>query len=343
EVAERQRVVTLADIEKEKAIEVEKKNIQDVIKERVMVERTVVEEEEKIKDTKEFAAAERKKQVAVTHASEQAEQALVKEVKKAEAEKQSAELAAEKIVVMAEANRTAAEKETEAKKLIAEATQAEQAAPGLAEAQVQMERAVAIEKEGTAEAKVIELKFQADAKGITEKAEAMKLFDGVGKDHEEFKLQLNKEKDIELSAIDAQRQIAEAQAKMIAESLMNANIDIVGGDNKFFDSIVNSITAGKQVDRLVNNSEVLGDVKETFFSGDPAQLKAEIERYVDMFGITSNDIKNLSVAALIGQMMGLTRDKNELEGLQRMMAMANQAGVAPQKAKTVIDAVSKSS
>ncbi len=49
EVAERERVVTLADIEKEKAIEVEKKNIQDVIKERVMVERTVVEEEEKIK------------------------------------------------------------------------------------------------------------------------------------------------------------------------------------------------------------------------------------------------------------------------------------------------------
>ena len=47
EVAERERVVTLADIEKEKAIEVEKKNIQDVIKERVMVERTVVEEEEK--------------------------------------------------------------------------------------------------------------------------------------------------------------------------------------------------------------------------------------------------------------------------------------------------------
>ena len=87
EVAERERVVTLADIEKEKAIEVEKKNIQDVIKERVMVERTVVEEEEKIKDTREFAAAERKKQVAVTAAEEIAQQQLVKEVKKAEAEK----------------------------------------------------------------------------------------------------------------------------------------------------------------------------------------------------------------------------------------------------------------
>lgn len=340
EIAERLRVVTLAEIEKEKAIEVEKKNIQDVIKERVMVERTVVEEEEKIKDTKEFAAADRKKQVAVTAAEEVAQQQLVKEVKRADAEKQAADLQAQTIVVTAEANRSAAEKETEAKKMLAEALQAESAAVGLAEAQVQMERATAIEKEGTAEAKVIELKFEADAKGITQKAEAMKLFDGVGKEHEEFKLQLNKEKDVEIAGIDAQRQIAEAQAGMVAESLKSANIDIVGGDAKFFDSIVNSITAGKQVDRLVGNSEVLSDVKDTFFTGDPAQFKSEIERYVDMFGVTSEDLKNLSVAALIGQMMGLTNDADVLNRLQSMMGAANRAGVASQNAGKVINAVS---
>ncbi|MBT5019025.1 MAG: flotillin family protein, partial [Planctomicrobium sp.] len=42
EVTERERIVGLADIEKEKAIEVEKRNIQDVIRERVAVERSVV-------------------------------------------------------------------------------------------------------------------------------------------------------------------------------------------------------------------------------------------------------------------------------------------------------------
>ena len=342
EIAERERVVTLAEIEKEKAIEVEKKNIQDVIKERVMVERTVVEEEEKIKDTREFAAADRKKQVAVTAASEVAEQALVKEVKRADAEKQAADLEAQTIVVRAEASRTAAEKETEAKKMLAEATQAETAATGLAEAQVTIEKAAAIEKEGTAEAKVIELKFEADAKGITQKAEAMKLFDGVGKEHEEFKLRLNKEKDVELQAIDAQRLIAEAQAKMIAESLMNANIDIVGGDQKFFDSIVNSITAGKQVDRLIGNSEVLSDVKDTFFTGDPAQFKEEIARYIDMFGVTSEDMKNLSVAALIGQMMGLTNDQNVIDRLQSMMSAANRAGLATENAGKVMKKITAS-
>lgn len=339
EIAERLRVVTLAEIEKEKAIEVEKKNIQDVIKERVMVQRTVVEEEEKIKDTREFAAADRKKQVAVTAAEEIAQQQLVKEVKAADAEKQAADLKAETIIVTAEANRAAAEKQTDAKKMLAEALQAETAAIGLAEAQVQMERAAAIEKEGTAEAKVIELKFEADAKGITQKAEAMKLFDGVGKEHEEFKLKLNKEKDVEIAGIDAQRQIAEAQASMVAESLKSATIDIVGGDAKFFDSIVNSITAGKQVDRLVSNSEVLSDVKDTFFTGDPAQFKAEIERYVDMFGVTSEDMKNLSVAALIGQMMGLTNDPNVLGRLQSMMGAANRAGVATNNAGKVINSV----
>ena len=336
EITERERIVTLAQIDKEKAVEVEKKNIQDVIRERVIVERAVVEEEEKIKDTREFAAADRKKQVAVTAAEEQAQQQLVTQVQAAEAEMQAAELSAKTVVVTAEANRSAAEKETDAKKMLAQALQAEAAAPGLAEADVILAKADAIEKEGTAEAKVAELKFSADARGITEKAEAMKLFDSVGREHEEFKLELDKAKQIELAGIDAQRQIAEAQAHMIAESLREANIDIVGGDNKFFDSIVNSITAGKQVDRLVNESSVLTDVKNTFFTGDPAQLESQIKKYIDMFGVSSEDLKNLSVAALIGSMMGSTSDGKVLGDLQSMIGMANRAGLSTQNAGDVL-------
>ena len=339
EIAERERIVTLADIDKEKAIEVEKKNIQDVIRERVIVERAVVEEEEKIKDTREFATADRQKQVAVTAAKEEAEKALVKQVQAAEAEKQSAELKAETIVVTAEAERSAAEKTTDAKKMLAEATQAETAATGLADAQVTLAKADALEKEGTAEAKVLELKFEADARGITQKAEAMKLFDGVGREHEEFKLHLNKQKEVELEGIEAQRQIAEAQAMMVAESLKSANIDIVGGDNKFFDSIVGSITAGRQVDRLVEGSSVLADVKDTFFTGDSGDFKREIAQMVDMFGVTSEDMKNLTVAALIGRMLGETTDDGVLQKLQSMLGMATKAGVAKQNAGKIIEAV----
>ena len=48
EQTEKNKIVTLAEIEKERAIELERKNIQDVIKDRIMVEKKVVEEEEKI-------------------------------------------------------------------------------------------------------------------------------------------------------------------------------------------------------------------------------------------------------------------------------------------------------
>jgi flotillin len=360
EFTERKRVVTLAEIEKDKAVEVEKKNIQEVIRERVMVERAVVEEEEKIKDTREFAGADRAKRVAVTEAEKLAEQNLVTEVKAAQAEKQSAELHAETVVIKAEADRSAAEKQTHAKKMLAEALQAETAAPGLADAQVMSTKAdaiekhgtaeavvvqrkaeaeakgkeamaTAVEKEGTAEAAVMELKFSADAKGITQKAEAMKLFDGVGREHEEFKLRLNKEKEVELSAIDVQRQIAEAQAGMVGEALKSAKIDIVGGDNKFFDSIVGSITAGKQVDRLVGESRVLTDVKETFFNGDPSRFKSELQKYIDMFGVSSNDVKNLSVAALIGQMMTSSEDGGVVARLESLLSTAKSTGVAQKK------------
>jgi len=66
EVTERERIVGLAEIEKEKVIEVERKNIQEVIRERVTVERDVVEEQEKIRNTEAFMNADREKQVAVT-------------------------------------------------------------------------------------------------------------------------------------------------------------------------------------------------------------------------------------------------------------------------------------
>ncbi len=335
EITVRERVVTLAQIDKEKAVEVEKKNIQEVIRQRVMVEREVVEEEERIKDTQEFAAADRKKQVAVTGAEELAQQELITQVKAADAEKQSAVLKAETIVVTAEAEKIAAEKETEAKKMLAEATRAEQAAPGLAEAEVTLAKADALKKEGTAEAHVLELKFSADAKGITQKAEAMKLFDGVGREHEEFKLQLNKTKEVELQAIEAQEEIARAQAELVGEALKSAKIDIVGGDNKFFESIVGSVTAGKQVDRLVEGSNVLSDVKETFFNGDPEHFKAELSRYINMFGVGSEDLKNLSVTALIGQMMGLTDDQSVVSNLESLISAANRTGMAKAKASTL--------
>ncbi|QDV52721.1 flotillin family protein [Gimesia fumaroli] len=374
EVKERERVVGVADIEKDKAIEVEKRNIQEVIRERVIVERAVVEEQERIKDTEEFAGADRLKQVTVTKAEMEAEENLVKEVKAAEAQKTSAELLAEKVVIEAEAEKTATEKKSDAIKVMAEAKTADGAAIGLADAQVMIAKATATEKAGqaeanvmiakaegvqktgeaeanvmiakadgaekagTAEATVMKLKFSSEATGIVEKAKAMKLFDGVGREHEEFKIKINKDKDIELAAIAAQQEIAEAQAGIVGEALKSARIDIVGGETTFFDKIVDSIKSGKSIDRFVHNSETLTDIKNTFFNGNPDYFEDQLQTFISRFGMSFEDVKNLSVAALISQLLVQADSDEDKSVLNRLLETVKNLGISDKKVSSFINA-----
>jgi flotillin len=332
EMTERLRIVGVADVEKDKAIEIEKRNIQEVIRERVAVERGVVEEQERIKDTEEFALAERLKKVQITAAEMKAEEELIRQTKLAQAEKESSELLAEKIRIEAEAKRDAAEKETAATKMLAEAKAAEVAAPGLAEATVIEAKADAIEKQGLAEANVSREKYSSEATGITEKAEAMKQLDSVGKDHEEFKLQLDKEKDVEIAAIDAQRGIAESQAGVVGDALKSARIDIVGGDGEFFDQITSAVKGGKAIDRFIYNSKVATDIKDTFFDGNAEYFRDQMKELISQFNLDTDGVKDLSIAALIAKMMGLASTDDVRSQLTSLLSMAGTANVADQKA-----------
>lgn len=268
EATERERIVALASIERDKAIEIEQKKIQEVIKERVVVERAVVQEKENIKNTEAFAEADRSKKVAVTKAEQDAEAALVREIKAAEAKRKAADMHAQELLVTAQAEQEAAQKNSSAKKLMAEALTAEEAALGLAEAQVLEAKAAATEKQGSADARVMELKFAAEAEGIEKKAAAMKIFDGVGREHEEFKLRLNKERDIDIATIHAQKEIAQGQAHVVSEALKSAKIDIIGGETAFFDKIMGAVTGGKMVDRAMQSSETLRDLADRFLGSD---------------------------------------------------------------------------
>ncbi len=339
EEIERKRVTELKSIEAEKAVEVQKKEIQEVIRERVAVEKGVVEEQQRIKDTEEFATADRYKQVTVTNAEANAQESLISKIKEAEAQKESAQLRADENayavlkeaeaarsaaemraserVIQAEAEETAAEKESAAKKMLAEGIVKESAA------------------EGIAEADVLRAKGEADAKAIEQKAAAMKLFEEAGQEHEEFKLELAKEKDVELAEIDVQRQIAEQQAVVVGEALKSANIDIVGGETEFFDRITKAITTGKVVDRTVGNSRVLDDVKETFFNGDPEYFKSQLSTWIDDFGIKSEDLKNLSISALLGNLVSTARGE-ERQKIVGMLGAAERFGVGEMKAADLL-------
>ena len=382
EANEKERIVSLAQIEKEKAIEEERKNIQGIIRERVTVEKAVVEEEEKIKDTKAYAEADRTKAVAIKNAEKEAEESLVKEIKSAEAARQAAEFRAKQMLIDAEAEQVSANNRAQAIKTMAEAEAAQAAAIGLSEAQVMEAKAHARQKEGEAEALVIKAKanaqaeadeklgmvnakvtkekgiadatvvenmasaeekrglaearvigekFTVDAKGIEEKAEAMRKLDGVGKEHEEFKLRLEKDKSIELAQINIQKDIAASQAEVISEALKSAKIDIVGGETMFFDQIVGSITKGKQVDRLVGNSDVLHTVKETFFQPNGnghVDFRENLQRFVSQFGMNSEDVRNLSVSALLLKMMQNSADESTLNTLKQLTSAATAMGIA---------------
>ena len=190
EVVDREKEVTLQKIEKDKAVEVQKKAIADVIRERIVVERTVAEQEEAIKELRVVAEADRTKQSTVIMAEGQAEEKLIIEVKAAEAQERKARHKATEETTLAEARLKVAEKEAEAKKREAEGLEAISAAPGLAAAKVTMVTADAVEKqgmadvhvraagaeatlkEGQAEAQVIELRSQAEAVGVRAKMEA---------------------------------------------------------------------------------------------------------------------------------------------------------------------------
>ena len=330
EATERERVVTLAQIEKEKVVEVEKKNIQDVIRDRVMLEKGVVEEQENMKDIQAFKTADRDKQVKITNAEGLAQEDLIKTTKAAEAQKEAAKQKAEEINIEALAHKEASQKQAEARKILAEAQAKEEATVGMSEAQVMHAKADANERQGLVEANIIEKKAKAeaagieakadakrkdglaeadvikekaiaDASGIEEKAAAMKKLDGVGKDHEEFKFRLNKDLQIDLANINIQKEIADAQAQVIGDALRAAKIDIVGGETMFFDQIVGQITRGKGFDRLVQNSNNIQEVKTAILGSEDVtgNLLEKVRDFASKYGISTEDLKNISIASLI--------------------------------------------
>ncbi|MBN2898302.1 MAG: flotillin family protein [Clostridia bacterium] len=345
ERTEKDKLVDLATIDKEKQVEVEKKNVQVVIRERVAVEKDTVAEEEKIKDTRAFAEADRVKNVAIKKAEEDAETRKVREVKAAEAAKLAAEKEAEKTIIDADAKLKASQKEAEAIKVLADAKVIDRSAEGIADAKVIESKAMAEakgqtakvevkEKDGIVEADILKRKYLSEAEGIKEKANSMKLLDEVGRDHEEFKLELAKEKDIELAKIAIQKDIADAQAAVIQEALKTAKIDIVGGETMFFDKIIGSITQGKAVDRFVGNSDVMTDIKETLITGDADYFQKQLQTLVGRFNLSSEDLMHLTISGAITKMMS-SASGGDRTMLGKLLDTVNKAGVADLPAKLV--------
>jgi uncharacterized membrane protein YqiK len=301
EVVNREREVELSRAEMERQVEVERRGVAEVVRERIAVDRTVAEQEEAIKRVRVVQEAERTRDSIVIAAEAEAQEALLKDIRAAEAAEKSAHFHAREQLVLAEAAQQSAEMEATAAVRLAEGARATAGAAGLAAAEVSERQALAdavgirarleaeaegltqkaqgIEKVGMAEAAVTESKALADAAGIRErllgeaaglkeKAVAMAALDEASRTHEEFRLRLAAEKEIRLAGLDVQRQVAEAQASVLAAGLESADIDIVGGDSMFLERLVGAVSFGKGIDGAVQSSDTLRALGAEWLSGE---------------------------------------------------------------------------
>ncbi|KYG53201.1 hypothetical protein AWI43_00820 [Streptomyces sp. WAC04657] len=333
EVIARDRETELTRISAEKEVEAERRDIAEVIRERVAVDRTVAEQEESIKRLRAVEEAERNRQAVVIAAEAEAQEKLVKDIKAAEAAEQAAVHRAAEELTLAEARNKAADMDARAKMRLAEGIQAEAAAEGLAAVQVRDKEADVIEKAGRAEAGATEArlraeaagarekalaeaegarekalaeataigeKLKAEAAGLTEKAAAMAALDEASRTHEEFRLRLEAEKDVRLAGLDVQRQVAEAQATVLATGLENADINIVGGESVFLDRLVQSVSLGKSVDGFVGHSQTAQALAGPWLDGS----QPFTEDLTNVLGsLSSSDVRDLSVSALLAKLM----------------------------------------
>ncbi|MEU9439928.1 flotillin family protein [Streptomyces sp. NPDC048304] len=447
EVIARERETQLTRISAEKEVEAEKREIAEVIRERVAVDRTVAEQEESIKKLRVVEEAERERQALVIAAEAEAQEKLVKDIKAAEAAEQAATHRAAEELTLAEARMKTADLDARAKLRLAEGVQAEAAAEGLAAVQVRDKEAEVTVKAGRAEAEATEArlraeaegtqakalaeaegarakglaeaegarakglaeaegarakglaeaegaraaaeatearlkaeaegarakglaeaegaraaaeatearlkaeaegarakglaeaesakakalaeataigeKLKAEAAGLTDKAAAMAALDEASRGHEEYRLRLQAEKEIRLAGLETQRQVAEAQATVLATGLEHADIDIVGGESVFFDRLVSSIALGKGVDGFLSSSHTAQALAKPWLDGS-GSFTDDLSRVLGSLG--SADVRNLTVSALL--MKQIKGGGPNAGQLQKLLDRASELGLA---------------
>ena len=276
------REVQLQGVERDKVVEQGRMDVANITRERIAIDKTVAQEEERIKEVREVSEADRLKQIAILDAEARAQQALLEQVKEAEAGETAAKHRAVEITTIAQAELEAASKQAEAKKTLAEGVRAEQAAPGLAEAQVKEAGAIAIEKVGVAEARVVDAmadahlkqgmaeaailaeKLFAEAEGLTKKFQAIDALTDNARSHEEYRMALDTSLKQALASIEAGKEVSKENAEVVATALRNADIDMVGGDGGMFDSLVKAISLGKSIEGLTDKSPVVQELMQKY-------------------------------------------------------------------------------
>lgn len=277
-IRERVAVDKTVAIEEEKIKEVREVSEADRKRQIQVLEAEALAEEEKVKQVKSAEAEElaaKHKAVEITTLAQARMDAAAKEAdaKKKLAEGTQAEQAAPGLAAakVQEATADAAEKEGLAQARVITAKGEADANvirnTGEAEAKVVAMRgeseAMAKRQVGMAEAEVVREKYKAEAEGLVDKFTAMGNMSDHARQHEEFRMSLETAFKEAIAAIEAGKEIAKENAEVLATALAKAKIDIVGGEEHFFDNFAKSLSIGKAVDGLATKSSTIANILES--------------------------------------------------------------------------------
>lgn len=215
--------------------------------------------------------------------------------------------------------------EAHAKQQMLQAEAAGVEAQGLAEIKVKEADAAAIEKVGVAQATAIRERMAAEAQGLSQKAEAMQQLKGDAREHEEFRMRLEKQTEVALESLKARVSIAEEQATVMGKAVSEAKINIVGGDGAFLDKFFKAVSLGHALDGAVGNSQLLGQMADEYTSGE-ASLREDLKEVLSRPALTTEALKNLSVVAALNHVMKAA-DGTKRMALERLLAQAQDLGL----------------
>lgn len=358
-----EKEISQQEMEKEAAVEESKKAVVETRSQRVEIERKIAREEEETLNLRAFETVERDKKVQVVQAEAEAEAEGIRAIAHARAEKEAEAEKAEKLLIRNEAelkikNREAENdlnvktrnaeadlimqtKSAEAKERMAKATREEISVEGLAEVEVERQRADAIREMGqaeaeslraigTAEAQTIEAKGSAEAealqaKGLAEASaqtarfEAAQAHDEQTREYDKWVVELQKDKELELARIEAQRHMSVDNAKALASALAEADIKLFGGQG--MEELRRTVMDSARIDTRFTNSEVLNPLVREYVENDRS-LPDDVRAILEKCNVNTGDMSNLALAGLANK---LTSNTDVLASLQQLVTGNKEA------------------
>lgn len=314
EVVKTEQEVLTRKLDNEILVEEKRKGVAEIQATRTKVERGIAVEEEETKNIKIIQESNRKKIELVVAAEAKSEAEMIAKVKTAEAEKMATIQKAESDNVKADADLKVAAKQAEAKELNAKATRVEQAAIGLAEAEVKVAMADATEKEGLAEASRVNAVGEAQANATKANYEAMSAISIETREHEINKLNLENARTIRIADIEANKEVAKANAQVMAAAMGKADIKVFG-DGDIFDRIKNSTAFGHSLDATFKNSDILNTEINKYQSGE-SNLIEDIKTVLSKGEVSTGSVGNLAIASTFAK---LINENGGIEGLLKLL------------------------